>query len=40
MVGDWKEQFSPAAREVFDRHAGRELILLDYEKNRDWVKKG
>lgn len=40
MVGDWKEQFSPEAREVFDRHAGRELILLDYEKNRDWVKKG
>jgi hypothetical protein len=38
VVGDWKEQFSQEAREVFDRHAGRELILLGYEKNHEWVK--
>lgn len=38
VVGDWKEHFSQEAREVFDRHAGRELILLGYEKNHEWVK--
>ncbi len=40
VVGDWKKQFSPEAREVFDRYAGRELILLGYEKDREWAKKG
>jgi hypothetical protein len=39
VVGDWKEQFSQEAREVFDRHAGRELILLGYEKNHEWVNR-
>lgn len=38
VVGDWKERFSPEAREIFDRHAGRELILLGYEKDHGWVK--
>ncbi len=40
VVGDWRNQFSPEARETFDRHAGRELILLGYEKDREWVKNG
>lgn len=38
VVGDWRGQFSPEAREVFDRHAGRELILLGYERDRGWAK--
>ena len=37
VVGDWREQFSPEAREVFDRYAGDELILLGYERDRSWV---
>ena len=37
VVGDWKEQFSPAAREVFDRYAGEELVLLGYERDRSWA---
>ena len=37
VVGDWREQFSPQAREVFDRYAGDELILLGYETDRSWV---
>jgi hypothetical protein len=37
VVGDWKEQFGPEAREVFDRHAGKELVLLGYERDRRWV---
>ena len=38
VVGDWRNRFSPEAREVFDRHAGEELILLGYEKDREWVR--
>ncbi len=37
VVGDWRAQFGPAAREVFDRFAGEELILLGYERDREWV---
>lgn len=37
VVGDWRKQFSPKAREVFDRYAGEELILLGYEGDRGWV---
>jgi hypothetical protein len=37
VVGDWRGAFSPKAREVFDRYAGEELVLLGYEKNRSWV---
>lgn len=36
-VGDWRNRFSPKAREVFNRYAGDELILLGYESNKDWV---
>lgn len=37
VVGDWRVRFSPRAREVFDRYAGEELILLGYERDRSWV---
>jgi Sulfotransferase domain len=37
VVGDWRGRFSPEAREVFDRYAGEELILLGYERDRSWV---
>ena len=37
MVGDWRERFSPRAREIFDRYTGEELILLGYERDRSWV---
>lgn len=37
VVGDWRNQFSPEAREVFDRYAGEELVLLGYERDRRWV---
>jgi hypothetical protein len=39
VVGDWRAQFSPEARDVFDRHAGKELLLLGYERDRGWVEK-
>jgi hypothetical protein len=37
VVGDWRAAFGPQAREAFDRHAGEELVLLGYEKDRSWV---
>ena len=37
VIGDWRTRFSPQAREVFDRYAGEELILLGYERDRSWV---
>jgi hypothetical protein len=40
IAGDWKEKFSPEAREVFHRYAGRELILMGYEKDDSWVASG
>ena len=39
VVGDWRNHFSPEAREVFDRYAGEGLILLGYEPDRTWAKK-
>jgi hypothetical protein len=40
VVGDWRSRFGPEAREVFDRYAGEELILLGYERDRSWVTEG
>ena len=40
VVGDWRNHFSPEARETFDRYAGDELILLGYEQDRRWVRGG
>jgi hypothetical protein len=37
IVGDWRNQFTREAREVFDRYAGEELILLGYETDHAWV---
>jgi hypothetical protein len=37
VVGDWRTHFSREAREAFDRYAGDELILLGYERDREWV---
>jgi hypothetical protein len=37
VVGDWRNYFSPQAREMFDRYAGDELLLLGYERDRTWV---
>ncbi len=37
IVGDWRDQFSPEARRVFDRYAGEELVTLGYERDRSWV---
>jgi hypothetical protein len=37
VVGDWRRRFGPEARQVFDRYAGEELILLGYERDRSWV---
>jgi hypothetical protein len=37
VVGDWRGRFGREAREVFDRYAGDELILLGYERDRSWV---
>ncbi len=37
IVGDWKNTFTSEARGVFNRFAGEELILLDYEKDERWV---
>ncbi len=38
VVGDWRNQFSREAREVFDRYAGEELISLGYERDDAWAK--
>lgn len=37
IVGDWKNHFSKEAKIAFANYAGRELILLGYEENYDWV---
>lgn len=37
VVGDWHNQFTRESREVFDHYAGKELVLLGYEKDRSWI---
>ncbi len=37
IVGDWENQFSKEAREVFCEYAGEQLVLLGYEKNSNWA---
>ena len=37
IVGDWRNQFTPAACEVFAKHAGSQLIRLGFEENDAWV---
>ena len=37
IAGDWRNCFNRAACEIFDRHAGDELVLLGYEKDRAWI---
>ncbi len=36
IAGDWKNNFSKEASEVFDFYAGTDLIKLGYEKDRNW----
>lgn len=37
IAGDWKNNFSPEAREIFHHYAGDHLIKLGYETSSDWV---
>jgi hypothetical protein len=37
VVGDWRNYFTRESCQVFDKYAGRELITLKYEKDRDWA---
>lgn len=37
VAGDWREKFSPTARELFDHYAGEALIRLGYECDHKWV---
>lgn len=37
VAGDWKNHFTRAAAEVFDRFAGDTLIHLGYESDRSWI---
>ena len=39
IVGDWKNVFNNEACEIFDHYAGKELIKLGYEADRDWVNR-
>lgn len=36
IAGDWKNYFTKEACEVFDHYAGNELVMLGYEKNKNW----
>lgn len=36
IAGDWKEKFSKESCEIFDKFAGEELVLMGYEKDRNW----
>ena len=36
-AGDWREKFSPEARQVFNRYAGKALIDTGYEPDSTWV---
>lgn len=37
VIGDWRNQFSREAREVFNYHAGEALLMLGYELDDSWV---
>ena len=37
VAGDWKNKFSPLARETFEKFGGDALILAGYETDRSWV---
>ncbi len=37
IVGDWKLYFSHDARVLFDHYAGKQLIMLGYEKDSSWI---
>lgn len=37
IAGDWVNNFSKEAKEVFNHYAGDALILLEYEKDDQWV---
>ena len=37
IAGDWKNQFSLEAAQMFDQLAGETLVQWDYEQDRDWV---
>ena len=36
IAGDWKNYFTKEACEVFDYYAGKQLLELGYEKNKNW----
>jgi len=36
IVGDWKNYFNEEAKEIFKKHAGKELIELGYENDLNW----
>lgn len=37
IAGDWKNHFSAEAKHVFNKYAGKELILLGYENDDRWI---
>jgi len=37
IIGDWRNYFSRESCQIFDHFAGKELILLGYERDRAWV---
>ena len=37
IAGDWKNQFSLEAAQMFDQLAGETLVQWEYEQDRDWV---
>ena len=39
IAGDWKNNFSEEACDVFKKYAGEELILMGYEKDLNWTNK-
>lgn len=39
IAGDWKNYFNKNSCAVFDKYAGRELIMLGYEDNNEWTKQ-
>ncbi len=38
IAGDWKNNFTRAACEMFDKYGGDALIAAGYEKDHSWVK--